>query len=76
MLEVLEEVELRQGFEMERPEHEWIDDNHVKIRLPKALLVLTKDEYVRALKRGKGFLRSQKRHEAIERGKAWQGQIG
>lgn len=51
-------------------EHEWIG-NYVKIKLPKAILVLSKDEYVRGLKRGKGFLRSKQRQEAFERGEAW-----
>lgn len=53
-------------------EHEWLDDNHVKIKLPKAVLILSRDEYVRALKRGKGYLRARQRQEAFERGKAWQ----
>lgn len=44
---------------MERACHEWLNDNFIKIKLPKALLILSKDEYVRALKRGKGYLRAK-----------------
>lgn len=55
---------------MEKLSHEWIG-NYVKIRLPKAVLILSKDEYVRALKRGKAFLRARQKQEAFERGKAW-----
>lgn len=53
-------------------EHEWINDNYVKIKLPKAVLILSKDEFVRALRRGKSHLRAKQRQEAFERGKTWE----
>jgi hypothetical protein len=40
------------------PEIEFVE-NQVIIRIPKAVLVMTKQEFLRALKRGKAYRRAQ-----------------
>jgi hypothetical protein len=42
------------------PDIEFVD-NQVLIRIPKALLVLTKQEFLQALKRGKAYRRREQR---------------